>query len=653
MIRKLLIANRGEIACRIIRTARRMGIATVAVFSDVDRGAPHVRDADQAVRIGAAAAAQSYLDADAVLAAARRAGADAVHPGYGFLSENADFAAACVAAGLIFVGPPASAIHAMGDKARAKAIMAKAGVPMAPGYSGDDQSAPRLAEEATRLGYPVLLKATGGGGGRGMRRVDRAEDMAAALQSAVREAQSAFGDGSMLLEKLIENGRHIEFQIFADKAGGTIHLGERDCSTQRRHQKVIEEAPSSFLDPEMRQAMGAAAVEAARAIGYVGAGTVEFIVTEDRSFFFLEMNTRLQVEHPVTEMITGIDLVEWQLRIAAGDALPVPQEAIVASGHAIEARLYAEDPYAGFQPQTGTILHWRPEKLAGRDGIRIDAGILEGGTVSPFYDPMVAKVIARGADRDDAIDRLQRALHDLPLLGLTTNRAFLIDVLGSRAFADGAMTTRLIDRWVDDKATIACGPTARDEDFALAAAVLTKAGNGDWFRSTGVAQCPITLQCGDIERRMLVRFERGRLAGVAVADRTIEIDLDATSSREVQYDIDGVAGRATALFDGQRLWLDVDRRTLAFEEPDPLAAREKRDDPSVVTSPVAGLIRHVAVAAGDRIAAGETIAVVEAMKMETTLVARGAGVVRAVRIAVGDQVRAGAVVAEIEVDAGG
>ena len=652
-IRKLLIANRGEIACRIIRTARRMGIATVAVYSDADGDAPHVSDADEAVMIGPATAARSYLDGGAILDAARKAGADAIHPGYGFLSENAEFAAACADTGLTFVGPPVSAIHAMGDKARAKAVMAKAGVPLVPGYSGGDQSVERLTEEATKLGYPVLLKAAAGGGGRGMRRIDRPNDMADALESATREAANAFGDGTMLLEKLIENGRHIEFQVFADAAGDTIHLGERDCSAQRRHQKVIEEAPSPFLDSRMRQAMGAAAIEAARVVGYVGAGTVEFIVDEDRGFYFLEMNTRLQVEHPVTEMVTGLDLVEWQLRIAAGEKLPLRQEAVVFSGHAIEARVYAEDPHAGFQPQTGTILHWRPDTVASRDGIRVDAGVSEGGTVSPFYDPMVAKVIAHGSDRDDAIGRLRQALCDLPLLGVKTNRTFLVDVLASREFAGGAMTTRVIDRWIEDGTPTMTAPAARDENFAFAAAIMAKAGDGDWFRSTGIARHPVLLRNGVVERRAEVCFERGRLSGVEVAGRSFAAVLEQATSRQVRYSIDGAAHHATVVPEGRRIWIDVDGRTLVFEEPDPLAARQDRDDPSIVASPVAGLVRHVAVTVGDRIAAGQTVGVVEAMKMETTLVARAAGVVRVVRIVAGDQVGAGAIAAEIEVDADG
>ena len=413
MFNKILIANRGEIACRVIRTARNLGYRTVAVYSDADRDAPHVTLADEAVHIGASPAAESYLRFDAILDACRKTGADALHPGYGFLSENAAFAQACVDAGVVFIGPPASAITAMGDKALAKKRMLEAGVPCAPGYLGADQSDAVLTAEAKKMGYPLLVKAVAGGGGRGMRLVRSDAELQQGLEGARREATSAFGDGTLMLERLIDNGRHIEIQVFADAHGNAVYLGERDCTAQRRRQKVIEEAPSPVVSPAMRESMGKDAVAAALAVGYRGAGTVEFIVDDKLNHYFLEMNTRLQVEHPVTEMITGYDLVEWQLRVAAGDVLPAKQADITLTGHAIEARLYVEDPYTGFTPQTGTVLWWQPQRalhapLAAPGvghGVRMDDGIRQGSVVSPFYDPMVAKIIVHGRDRDDAIRR--------------------------------------------------------------------------------------------------------------------------------------------------------------------------------------------------------------------------------------------------------
>jgi geranyl-CoA carboxylase alpha subunit len=643
-IHTLLIANRGEIACRILRTAKRMGIGTVAVFSDADAEAPHVRMADRALRIGGAAAAQSYLDGEAIVDAARRAGADAVHPGYGFLSENAGFAEACAAAGLVFVGPPPSAIHAMGDKGRARRLMAQAGVPVVPGYDGADQSAETLAGEAERIGYPVLIKAAAGGGGRGMRRVDRAGDLAAALESAAREAGNAFGDASVLLEKLIEDARHVEVQVFADRHGATIHLGERDCSAQRRHQKIVEEAPSPFVTPALRIAMGADAVRAAQAVGYEGAGTVEFIVAADGSYHFLEMNTRLQVEHPVTEMVTGYDLVEWQLRVAARERLPAVQDEVRFVGHAIEARLYAEDPYDGFRPQSGDILRWRP--VEGMTGVRVDGGIAEGGAVTPFYDPMLAKLIAHGADRAEAIARLIAALEASPLLGIATNRRFLIELLGSEAFGAGEMTTGLINRWVAERAAILERPQAAALDFSLAAAALALAGGGGWFRSSGRAECPIALVCGDERRETVVRFERGRLVAVRVGDTEVAFDGVRLDGEALAFSRDGIGQSALAVTAGREVHLERDGASFVFAEPDPLVRRAPPQDPRRVVSPVSGLVRSVA-GAGDVVVEGQVVAMVEAMKMENALVARMAGRVAAVHVAEGAQVRGGELVLEI------
>ena len=647
-IRTLLVANRGEIACRVIRTARRMGLRTVALHSDADASAPHVRAADLALRLPGNAAAETYLNAAAIIDAALKAGADAVHPGYGFLSENAGFAEACAAAGLVFVGPPPPAIHAMGDKARAKALMERAGVPVVPGYAGDDQSPAHLAAEAGRLGYPLLIKAAAGGGGRGMRAVARPDDFPAALESARREAENAFGDPAVLLERLVEDGRHIEIQVFADGHGSVVHLGERDCSAQRRHQKVIEEAPSPFVDADMRAAMGDDAVKAARAVGYRGAGTVEFIVGADRRYYFLEMNTRLQVEHPVTEMVTGLDLVEWQLRIAAGERLPLTQDQIILSGHAIETRLYAEDPGAGFRPQTGRILHWRPHDVEDRDGVRIDDGIAEEFVVPPFYDPMLAKVIASGRDRAEAIARVEAALAGLPVVGVRTNRAFLGDVLRSDAFRDGRMTTRLLDGWAGGDGPFPLSRRPQALDFALAAGALALASGGDWFRSTGVAECPVVLAAGEDMRHCTVRFVRGHLETVDVAGEAFAFDAFSLRLQDLTWSAAAGAGRALAVVDGRDLWLDRDGGTHVFTEPDDLAGRQPPADPSRVVSPVSGLVRMVAVEPGSVIAVGQTLLVIEAMKMETALHAMIAGTVRTLHVSVGRQARAGDLLVEIE-----
>jgi len=647
VISRLLIANRGEIACRIVRTARRMGIATVAVYSDADADALHVRSADEAIRIGGPLPSQSYLDIEAVVAAARKTDADAVHPGYGFLSENAAFAEACAATGLTFVGPPPQAIHAMGDKARAKALMISAGVPVVPGYAGDDQTLARFEAEAGRIRYPVLLKAAAGGGGRGMRRVDRPEALAAAVESAAREAQNAFGDATLLIERMVTDARHIELQIFADSHGNVIHLGERDCSAQRRHQKVIEEAPSPFVDAALRAAMGADAVKAAQAVGYVGAGTVEFIVAADRSYHFLEMNTRLQVEHPVTEAVTGFDLVEWQIRIANGERLPIAQDDLRLAGHAIEARLYAEDPYAGFVPRTGTVLHWQPEAATARDGVRIDHGIAQGDAISPFYDPMLAKLVAHGRDRAEATQRLRAALAAAPLLGVTTNRAFLSDLLGTPEFTAGSMTTGLLDRWLDAKAPI-LSPAAPDpRTVAIAAAVLAAAPGGDWFRSTGLAECPVTLVCDGATHDAVVRLERGRLTGVTLAGATLAIDAIEIDLPAIRIQLGQAWLSGTALVAGRDLWLETGGRTFLFSEPDDLVRGRRAEDPSRITAPVTGLVRSVAVTPGAVVQEGQILLVIEAMKMETSLAARISGTVSAVHVAPGEQAQIGQLLVEV------
>jgi geranyl-CoA carboxylase alpha subunit len=643
---KILIANRGEIARRVMRTAHRLGYRTVAVFSDADRDAPHVREADEAVNLGQAPAAQSYLNVEALLDAARRTGADAVHPGYGFLSERADFARACLDAGLVFVGPPPEAIAAMGDKAGAKRRMLAAGVPCAPGYLGDDQSDARLAAEAQALGLPLLVKAVAGGGGRGMRLVRRFDELAAALDGARREAASAFGDGTLMLERLIEDGRHVEVQVFADRHGHTIHLGERDCTAQRRRQKVIEEAPSPIVDAAMRKAMGRDAVAAARAVGYVGAGTVEFIVDADGRHHFLEMNTRLQVEHPVTEAVTGLDLVEWQLRVAAGEPLPLAQDDVRFEGHAIEARLYAEDPYAGFVPQTGRIVHWRPDVDA-PGVVRVDDGVAEGGSVTPYYDAMVAKLIAHGRDRADAIRRLAAALERAPLLGVATNAAFLADLLRHPDFRAAHMTTTRLDEWLEAGAPILQRPQPDDATWALAAAAVALR-DGHPRRSGGVAAFDLALRCGDAMRTLRVRLH-GDGVDVTHGDTALRFDALECDGRVLRYAAHGVWRRATAVFDGPRLHLALGGRSNVFEEPSPLPAADAGADPRRARSPVAGVVAHVAVAPGERVTAGQPLVCVEAMKMEMWQHAAADGIVAAVHVAARDAVAAGALLVELEI----
>ncbi len=662
---KILVANRGEIASRVIRTARALGYRTVAVFSEPDAGSPHVALADEAVALGGHTAAESYLRIDAVLAAAARTGADAVHPGYGFLSERADFAQACVAAGLVFIGPPASAIAAMGDKAGAKRRMLATGVPCVPGYLGDDQSDAALAGQAEALGYPLLVKAVAGGGGRGMRLVHAASELADAIAGARREATSAFGDGTLMLERLVTEGRHIEIQVFADGHGNVVHLGERDCSAQRRRQKVIEESPSPFVDADMRAAMGRDAVAAARAVGYVGAGTVEFIVDAQRRHYFLEMNTRLQVEHPVTECVTGLDLVEWQLRVAAGDQLPLRQDQITWTGHAIEARLYAEDPYDGFAPQTGRIAHWRPARAlragradAGTQGVpagllasvRIDDGIAEGGVVSPFYDAMVAKVIVHGRDRADALRRLGAALEDSPLLGLRNNGRYLRDLARHPEFAAGAVTTKRLDDWAAARDPINVAPLPDDEDWAVAAVLRAQApepATTSGPLAASVATRRIALACAGATRSLAV--ERG--ARVTVGDREFEVMLhapDADGWRGV--DIDGLRRQRLVVDDGQGVHVARDAAVHVFAEPSPFPQPDAGAAARAARAPVAGVVAQVAVAPGQRVVAGQPLVCVEAMKMEMWLNAAAGGVVSAVHVAPRDTVASGAVLVELDLD---
>jgi len=695
---KILVANRGEIACRIIRTARSLGYRTVSVFSEPDADAPHVRLADEAVALGGRTAAESYLRIEAVLAAAARSGADAIHSGYGFLSERADFAHACAEAGLVFIGPPAAAIAAMGDKAGAKRRMREAGVPCVPGYLGDDPSEAAFVEQARKVGYPLLVKAVAGGGGRGMRLVSAQDELVPALHAARREAQAAFGDGTLMLERFVDAGRHVEIQVFADAHGQAVHLGERDCSAQRRRQKVIEESPSPIVDEAMRYGMGRDAVAAALAVGYVGAGTVEFIVDAEGRHFFLVMNTRLQVEHPVTECVTGLDLVEWQLRVAAGEPLPLGQEEITFRGHAIEARLYAEDPYDGFAPQAGRITHWRPERAlragradAGTQGVpaggvasvRIDSGIAEGGVVSPYYDAMLAKVIVHGRDRADALRRLAAALEDTPLLGLPTNARYLRDLLRHPDFVAGAMTTRRLDDWAAAGATIGIRPEPSEDDWIVAAAMralgeMPAARVESGPRAAGISGVSIQLACAGETRRLGVDL-RGRYGvgsegptpgpsrgqifrpdpafdsvaafDVRLGDRTSHVrvhPVDTDGWRAIE--IDGLRRQRVVRVEGERVELASDAAVHVFVEPSPLPRAANGADARSVRAPVAGVVARVAVREGERVDEGHPIACVEAMKMEMWLPAAAAGTVVAVHATAGDTVAAGALLVELAPD---
>ena len=626
-LHSILVANRGEIALRVFRTARRLGMRCIAVYSDADADAPFVRFADEAHRIGPAAARDSYLHGDTIIAVAKATGAACIHPGYGFLSENADFADACQAAGIVFVGPPASAIRAMGLKDAAKALAEQANVPIVPGYHGARQDVAFLESEAARIGYPVLIKAVAGGGGKGMKRVDAAADFADSLESAQREARNAFGDPRVLVEKYVLAPRHVEIQVFGDRHGNVVHLFERDCSLQRRHQKVIEEAPAPGMSPEVRAAMGKAAVEAAKAVGYVGAGTVEFIadgrdgLRADR-FYFMEMNTRLQVEHPVTETITGLDLVELQLRVAAGDALPFMQDDLTITGHAVEARLYAEDPERGFLPSTGKL--WAL-MLPEAEGIRVDAGVEEGGEVTPFYDPMIAKIIARGDTRLEALDRLAAALDETLVAGPKTNARFLKKLCDAEGFRNGPFDTGFIDRNAEalgvvaqplDRAAVAAGTMMLLDEQARN---LPRSGpaHDPWAVADGFAlspqpALPVPVTADDEPVLLRVRRDAGG-AAVELGDVAPGSERDLTL---VMAD-EGVI----VLRDGRQTWVRL---------VDPLAVDLDAGDGaggSQIKAPMHGKLIALFVKTGDRVEKGQRLAIVEAMKMEHVLTAPRDGVV--------------------------
>ncbi|MGJ3231445.1 MAG: DUF2118 domain-containing protein [Oceanicaulis sp.] len=642
----VLIANRGEIAVRVLNEARASGRRAIAVYSDADADALHVREADEAVRIGPAPAAQSYLNIEAILEAAGKTGAEAIHPGYGFLSENAAFARAVLDAGLVWIGPPPEAIEAMGDKARAKQLMIEAGVPAVPGWQGEVQDAGALKAEAETIGYPLLIKAVAGGGGRGMRVVLEAAEFEDALASARREAKSSFGDSAVLLEKFIERGRHVEIQVFADSHGNTIHLGERDCSAQRRRQKVIEEAPSPAVDEALRERMGKDAVAAAKAVKYVGAGTVEFLLDDDGAYYFLEMNTRLQVEHPVTEEVTGLNLVQLQFDLAAGAPLPVAQDDVALCGHAVELRLYAEDPLDAFAPQSGRIAHFEPEDAS----IRVDSGVETGDVIGTDYDAMVAKLIGTGETRDEALDALRAHLQAEPLLGVTTNRDFLLRLIDDDRFRKGEIRTSDLDQWAEERS----GPFARAEipfeAYAVAAALLADTG-GPVLRSGSVTRFELDLEIGG--EAVTVQLEQRPGGGVIVAhgeDRS-EIRVLERFDGAVRFIMDGVTRILPAAHtEDDALHLGLPAQMVRIAEPSPVN-RDPAADPSKITAPVSGAVVAVHVKPGDRVKAGDVLAVMEAMKMEMRLTSDADGVVKSVNIEPGAQAAGGFVLIELDLQA--
>ncbi|MGS1079523.1 acetyl/propionyl/methylcrotonyl-CoA carboxylase subunit alpha [Pseudoxanthomonas beigongshangi] len=663
MFDKILIANRGEIACRVIRTCRRLGIRTVAVYSEADADAQHVRQADEAWPIGGPRPADSYLRGDAILDVARRTGAQAIHPGYGFLSENADFADAVEAAGLVFIGPGAASMRKMGSKAGAKELMAAAGVPVVPGYTGEDQSPNTLSREAARIGFPLMIKAAHGGGGKGMRIVHRLDDFIAQLESCQREAANAFGRDRVLLERYVSTPRHIEIQVFADRHGHTVHLNERECSAQRRYQKVLEEAPSPFLTPAQREAMGQAAIQAAQAIDYVNAGTVEFIVAPDGEFFFMEINTRLQVEHPVTEMTTGLDLVEWQLRVAAGEPLPLAQDAIPQQGHAIEVRLYAEDPEAGFLPGSGRLERLRLP--SGDAHVRIDSGVIEGDTVTIFYDPMIAKLIVHDRDRPAALARLRDALEQCDVIGPKSNIAFLERLARHPAVLEGRIDTGYLDRHLDEFISTDAPAPAALLAAATATLLMQEAGAAADARASADPGSPWAIvdgwRLGHAGHRPLSFIHR---------DQTFPLKAQGAEGRyRIEHDgrthliegarltgdllglrIDNEARRFRILREGERLTVHDGQHRIVLEQV-PAYRRTATADAGGdhrVRAPMPGRVVVVRAKAGDRVTTGQELLVMEAMKMELALKAPRDGVIGELRASAGDFVEADAVLVTLE-----
>jgi len=649
--RRVLIANRGEIALRVQRSAHALGHETVAVYSTADAGAAHTMQADRAVCIGAALPSQSYMNVAALIDAARRSGADAVHPGYGFLAENAAFAQACADAGLVFIGPTVATIAAMGDKAEAKRRMQAVGVPCIPGWHGSNADDAALIGQAARLGYPLMIKATAGGGGRGMRLVESAGDFAAALRSARSEAQHAFGDDTVLIERALVEPRHIEIQILADRYGHVVHTGERDCSVQRRHQKLIEESPSPAVGPALRERMGAAAVAVARAVGYEGAGTIEFLLDRNGDdFWFMEMNTRLQVEHPVTEAVTGLDLVAWQLRIAAGERLDLRQDDVRMRGHAIEVRLCAEDVRQGFLPQSGTLLRWRPSCE-----LRVEHALGDESEIAPYYDSMIAKFVAHGASRDEARRKLRRGLAASVVFGVVTNRDFLLRCLDHADFARGAATTAFVARHLE--ALVGPDEAMRTRLLALAALLLT-ACSAAGTAAAAVLQprfeMPMLLRVADADIAVSVSARGPGSCTARVGATAHEMRLLEVGPLRVRFECDGVAESAAWHRDGADLWLDLAGTTLRIEDRSRVAALRAavggRSD-GRVRAGTGGRVVAVLVAVGERVVAGQALLTLEAMKMEHAQAAPAAGTVSAIHARVGEQAAAGALLAEMTVDA--
>ncbi|MBT2375180.1 acetyl/propionyl/methylcrotonyl-CoA carboxylase subunit alpha [Pseudomonas fluorescens] len=646
MFNKILIANRGEIACRIQRTAQTLGYRTVAIYSDADANALHVQMSDEAIHIGPAPVQQSYLNIPAILEAAKRTGANAIHPGYGFLSENAEFAEACQAAGLTFIGPSPEAIELMGSKRLSKIAMLNAGVPCIAGYQGPDQDDQTLQREAERIGYPLMIKASAGGGGRGMRLVHSPDTLLEHLRTARSEALNAFGSAELILEQALIEPRHVEVQLFGDTHGNLIYLGERDCSIQRRHQKVIEEAPCPVMTAELRQAMGEAALKAGRAVNYVGAGTVEFLLDRNGQFYFLEMNTRLQVEHPVTELITGLDLVDWQLQIAAGLPLPLCQEDVTLSGHAMEVRLYAEDPAQGFLPQTGDVVRWEPAA-----GVRIDHGLCEGQRISPFYDPMLGKIIAHGATREEARRKLLRAVEDCVLLGVCSNQGLLADLLKHPEFVAGNFSTGFIGEHFSDITRHAPTP----EELGLAAALFYqhsanahRSGLPGW-RTNANVPWTYRLAVQDELKAISVSLLADNCLQVEVDQQAVEIHLLGTDGRWATVVVNGIRRRVAYHLEGTQLWLSTTSSGLCIANHTQAAAtRQTEASNGTVKAPMDGAIVEVRVSEGDRVSKGQLLLVLEAMKMEHPLKAGIDGVIKRVQVIAGDQVRNRQVLLEIE-----
>lgn len=632
---KVLVANRGEIAVRVMQTAKAMGYQTVAVYSDADRNARHVQEADEAVYIGASKISESYLSIAKIIDACKKTGADAVHPGYGFLSENTDFAQACIDNQITFIGPTASAIELMGSKRLSKIAMIEAGVPCVLGYEGDRQDLEYLAAQAKQIGFPIMVKASAGGGGRGMRLVQQSSELVEALQTAHSEAENAFGSGELILEKAVIAPRHVEIQVFGDTHGNYIYLFERDCSIQRRHQKVVEEAPCPVMTPELRQQMGEAAVAAAKACAYVGAGTVEFLLDASGAFYFLEMNTRLQVEHPVTELITGLDLVEWQLRVANGEQLPLKQQELTLNGHAIEVRLYAEDPRQDFLPQTGQVLRWQPATLP---NVRIDHGMLATDEVSPFYDPMVAKVIAYGKTREDAIRLLARAVDDCVLLGVNSNKQFLVNLLRHPVVVAGDTNTAFIQQHFQNDSSLHKRVLSL-ETLAIAAALFSQSnGTAVWRTGLGVP-LPLKLKYDDQQIQLQLSTVNNTFT-VQLCDQSVCLEVLERTAEQLIYLIDGVRRRVQYVLEGEQLYLDQDNGNIAISNVT-YAAPEIADvaGDGKIRAPMDGAVVNILVNKGDHVVKGQTLLILEAMKIQQQIKSDVDGIVDDVLGQQGQQVK--------------